>query len=203
MHVDENTKKPVNKELTTVQCKPVRVESMAGRQKSKDSQSSLVDISDNKDSSPSSVNSNPQLYQLHPSRLPIMSSISSSSSASSAASLATKLAMKRSAHNFLMPVGPAKRAKKKSSQDVLLTIADKQMIDKNYDRLTREWKNHCLLTTTILNYANTKLGNSTTTAIGTAVDTFVNVSNERLDDHHHHLKKKCARRRHRIIPRRI
>ncbi|XP_024879772.1 uncharacterized protein LOC112459733 isoform X2 [Temnothorax curvispinosus] len=184
MHVDESTKEPVSKELTAVQCEPVIIESMMRR----DSQSSpLADISDNKDSSPGSVNSNPQLYQLHLSRLSIMSSISSSSSASSAASLATKIALK-GAHFFTMPVGPAKHAKK-STQDQLTT--DKQTLDETYDRLTREWKNHRLLTTAVLNYANAELGNittlgNTTAATATAIaDTFANVSNERLDDHHH------------------
>ncbi|XP_071565799.1 uncharacterized protein [Temnothorax nylanderi] len=190
MHVDESTKEPVSKELTAVQCEPVIIESMMRR----DSQSSLADISDNKDSSPGSVNSNPQLYQLHPSRYSIMSSISSSSSGSSAASLTVK-ALKSGAHFFTMPVGPAKHAKK-STQDQLTT--DKQTLDETYDRLTREWKNHRLLTTTVLNYANAELGNITTLGNTTAVtgaaitDTFANVSNERLDDHHH-LEKNSMR----------
>lgn len=181
MHVDESTKEPVNKELTAVQCEPVIIESMS-RQKNEDSQSELADISDNKDSSPGSVNSNAQLYQLNPSRLSIMSSISSSSS-SSAASLAMKLALKSGAHFFSVPMGLAKHAKK-SSQDVLST--DKQTLNETYDRLTRDWENHRLLTTTVLNYVNTELGNITTTTAVTAtrmVDTLVNVSNERLDDH--------------------
>ncbi|XP_077279399.1 uncharacterized protein LOC143906909 [Temnothorax americanus] len=184
-HVDESTKEPVSKELIAVQCEPVIIESMMRR----DSQTSLTDISDNKDSSPGSVNSNPQLYQLHPlSRLSIVSSISSSSSGSSAASLATKIALKSGAHFFTMPVGPAKHAKK-STQDQLTT--DKQTLDETYDRLTREWKNHRLLTTTVLNYANAELGNISTLGNTTAVtaaaiaDTSANVSNERLDDHHH------------------
>lgn len=186
IHVDETTKEPVNKELTAVQCEPVIIESLS-RQKNEDSQSELADISDNKDSSPGSVNSNSHLYQLNPSRLSIMSSISSSSSASSAASLAIKLALKSGTHFFPVPVGPAKHAKK-SSQDTLST--DKQTLNETYDHLTREWKNHRLLTSMILNYANTELGNITTataTTATTVVDTFANVSNERLD--HHHLEK--------------
>lgn len=179
MHVDESTKEPVSKELTDVQCEPMIIESIVNKQKNEDSQSSLADISDNKESSPGSVNSNPQLYQLNPSRLSIMSSISSSSSASSAASLAMKLAMK-SAHFFPMPLGPVKHAKK-PSQDILPTVSDKKTLD-DYDRLTREWKNHHLLTTTILNRVNAELSNVTTTTAATVtiIDTF---TNERLDDH--------------------
>lgn len=181
MHVDESTKEPVSKDLIAVQCEPI-IESMVGRQKNEDSQSSghLADISDNKDS-PGSVNSNLQLYQLnpidYPSRLSFLSTVSSSSSASSAASLARKRGKE---HFFSMPVGPAKHAKK-SFQDVPLT-----MLDETYDRLTREWKNHRLLTTTILNYANVELANNTAATAATTVD-FANVSNERLD--HHHLEK--------------
>lgn len=184
MHVDESTKEPVNKDLIAVQCEPI-IESMVSRQKNEDSQSSgiLADISDNKDS-PGSVNSNVQLYQLnpvdYPSRLSFMSTVSSSSSASSAASLARKRGKE---HFFSMPVGPAKHAKK-SFQDALLTMADKQTLDETYDRLTREWKNHRLLTTTILNHANMEFTNII--AAAAAVD-FANVSNERLD--HHHLEK--------------
>lgn len=174
IHVDENTKEPVSKELTKMQCEPVINESM---KKNEDSQTSLADISDNKES-PGSVNSNPQLYQLNPSRLSIMSSISSSSSASSAASLATKLAMKN-VHFFPMPLGPAKHAKK-PSQDIL---PDKQTLDEIYDRLTHEWKNHRLLTTTILNYVNAELSNGTTTTAATAATMIDPFANERLDDH--------------------
>lgn len=180
MHVDESTKEPVSKDLTAVQCEPMIIESMIGRQKNEDSQSSLADISDNKDS-PGSVNSNFQPYPLNP-RLSTISSLSSSSSASSAASLAHKLA-KNSMHFFPMPMGPAKHAKK--FQDVS-TTADRQL-DETYDRLTREWKNHRLLTTTILNYANMELANIMTSATAATSVDFANVSNERLD--HHHLEK--------------
>ncbi|XP_011866762.1 PREDICTED: tumor suppressor p53-binding protein 1-like isoform X2 [Vollenhovia emeryi] len=177
MHVDENTKEPVSKELTAVQCEPMVIDSVS-RQKNDDSQSSLADISDNKDSSPASINSNAQLYQLNP-RLSILSS---SSSGSSAASLAFKRTQK---HLFSMPMGPAKHAKK-SSQEALSTAPDKQTLDDTYHRLTHEWKNHRLLTTTILNHANAELGTTATAAAATTiVDTFANVSNEPLDDHHH------------------
>ncbi|KAL0119608.1 hypothetical protein PUN28_007802 [Cardiocondyla obscurior] len=173
MHMDENTKEIVSKELSAVQCESVTIEPLvASRQKNEDSQSSLADISDNKDSPPGSVNSNVQPYQLNPSRLSLMSTLSSSSSASSAASLAVRLALKSGAHLFPMPVGPAKHAKKTSHE---MSTTDKQALDETYDRFTREWKNHRLLTTTVLNYVNAELG---------SVDTFANVSNERLDDHH-------------------
>ncbi|XP_011695261.1 PREDICTED: uncharacterized protein LOC105454382 [Wasmannia auropunctata] len=178
MHVDESAKEPVRKEVIEVQCEPV-IEPMAGKQKNEDSQSSLADISDNKDSSPGSVSSNPQ-YQLQ-SRMSLMSSVSSSSSASSAASLATKLGRK---YIFQMPVGPVKHAKK-SSQDILST--DKQTLDETYERLTREWKNHRLLTTTILNYMNTEVAGTSTATTAVAMADTLNVSNERLD--HHHLEE--------------
>lgn len=149
IQMDESTKEYVNKELTVVHCEPVTIDGTMGRQKNEDSQSSLADISDNKDSSPGSINSNLQLYQLNPTRLSIMSSISSSSSASSAAALAAKLALK--SQGFTMSLVPTRRdAKKLSSQDSQLT-------NETYDRVTREWKNHHLLTTTVLNCANTEL----------------------------------------------
>ncbi|XP_072763554.1 uncharacterized protein [Anoplolepis gracilipes] len=171
IHMDENTKEHVNKELTAVNCEPVIIESTS-RQKNEDSQSSLADISDNKDSPPCSVNSNPQLYQLNPSRLSIMSSISSSSSASSAAALAAKIALK--AH---YPMGPM-RYVKKSSHESLLT--DKLVLDEIYDRVTREWKNHHLMTATILSYANSELGAT-------------NISNIELDHRNPHLRDNFVR----------
>ncbi|KAL6252149.1 hypothetical protein P5V15_015129 [Pogonomyrmex californicus] len=182
LNIDENTKEIASKELTTVQCHPESM-FMMDRQKNDDSQSSLADISDNKESSPGSVNSNPQLYPLNPSRLSTMSSFSSSS-ASSAASLATRLALKNV--HFSIPSLPVKHAKK---QDIPTPI-EKQMLDETYDRLTREWKNYRLLTTTILNYANVELNSTVPTTISTTIrtaspsSTFVNVSNERLDDPH-------------------
>lgn len=174
LQIDESTKEFLSKELTTVQCEPASIEPACIRQKNDDMTSSLADLSDNKDSSPGSVNSNAQLYHLNPSRLSIMSSISSSSSASSAASLAAKLALKDSLH-FSLPRGPAKHAKKPLSQEVLPSpsSADKQTLDESYERLTREWNNNRLLTTTILNCMNVELS---------ALDV-CNVSNERLDDH--------------------
>ncbi|XP_036142684.1 uncharacterized protein LOC105834472 isoform X2 [Monomorium pharaonis] len=183
LHVDENTKEPVSKELTAVHCEPVIIEP---RQKGEDSS---LDISDKIDSSPGSVNSNPQLYTLNPCRLSILSSISSSSSASSAASLQAKIA--RNSHFFSIPLGPAKHAKK-SSQD---TLPDRQMLNDTYDQLTREWKNHHLLTETILNYTNTELSGITTgiaAATASVVVDMENMNNERLDDPHphHHLTVK-------------
>lgn len=171
IHMDENTKEYVNKEVTVVHCEPAVIESTVGKQKNEDSQSSLADISDNKDSPPGSVNSNPQLYQL-PSRLSIMSSISSSSSASSAAALAAKLALKASGPRY---------TKKLFSQETLHTLTDKLILDETYSRVTREWKNHHLVTATILNCANTEL--STT-----------NVSNIELMDHRNqHLRDNFVR----------
>jgi len=181
LHMDESTKEFLSKELTAVQCETITESALIGKQKNEDSQTSLADISDNKES-PGSVNSNPQLYQLNPSRLSIMSSISSSSSASSAASLIAKLNLK---NQFSMPLAPAKHAKK-HSQDVPSTISDKQALDETYERLTHEWKNHHLLITTILNCINTELNSATPITAPTPIDTYVNVSNERLDDHTHH-----------------
>ncbi|KYM98984.1 PREDICTED: uncharacterized protein LOC108777119 [Cyphomyrmex costatus] len=185
VHTDENTKELVRKELTAVQCEPI---TELSRQKNEDSQSSMADISDNKESSPGSVNSNPQLYQLA-SRLSMMSS---SSSGSSAASLAVKLALKGGPPRFSMLTGPAKLTKK-SPQNIISMMAEKQVLDETYDRLTHEWKNYHLLTTTILNYANMELSSISATTALTIVDTFANVSNERLDDHHHHLEKNNMR----------
>lgn len=181
LHVDENTKEFLSKEVTMVNCEPATIESVSiGKQKNEDSQGSLADISDNKESSPSSVTSNLQPYVLNPSRLSIMSSISSSSSASSAASLALKLGLKSSAH-FSMPLVPTKHAKK-SAQDVL-TMGDKQILDETYERVTQEWKNHRLLTMTILNSLNTEISNSVTATTNIVQDSYANVSNDRLYDH--------------------
>ncbi|XP_029162518.1 uncharacterized protein LOC114934067 [Nylanderia fulva] len=147
IHVDESTKECVSKELTAVHCEPAVIDPSLGRQKNEDSQSTLLaDISDNKDSPPGSVNSNPQLYQLNP-RLSIMSSISSSSSAlSSAAALNAKI-QKSQVWSL------ARRDVKKSFQDSLPTHETPM----TYDRVTREWKNHQLLTSTVLSVANTEL----------------------------------------------
>lgn len=175
--VDEKTKECVSKEVTAVQCESTLAEksSATGKQKNEDSQGSLADISDNRDSSPGSVNTNPQLFPL-PSRLSMMSTVSSSSSASSAASLATRLALKNI--HFSMPLGPAKHARKTTQEGGSLP-KDKQTLEETYYRTTREWKNHQLLTATILNYANAEL-------FADGTEAYVNVSNERLDDHHHH-----------------
>lgn len=172
LQIDENTKEFLGKELTAVHCEPI-IESSLMRQKNDDTaSSSLADISDNKETSPGSVNSNPQPYALNP-RLSTMSSVSSSSSASSASSLMAKLALKDHV-TFSLPRGPAKHAKK-LSQDVPLSTSEKQSLDdETYERLTREWANNRLLTTTLLNCANTELS---------ALDTD-NIGNERLDDHH-------------------
>ncbi|XP_020289053.1 uncharacterized protein LOC109857289 [Pseudomyrmex gracilis] len=180
LHVDENTKEFLSKEVTMVNCEPATIESVSiTKQKNEDSQGSLADISDNKESSPGSVTSNLQPYVLNPSRLSIMSSISSSSSASSAASLALKLNSKSGTH-FSMPLVPTKHAKK-STEDVM-TVGEKQ-IDEAYERVTQEWKNHRLLTMVILNRLNTEINNSVTATTGTVQDSYVNVSNDRLYDH--------------------
>ncbi|XP_076243075.1 uncharacterized protein LOC143184606 [Calliopsis andreniformis] len=172
LHVDEGTKEFLSKEITGVQCEGTVIEPTLTRQKNNDTSASLADISgnENKDVSPGSVNSNQQLYPLNPSsRLSFASTISSLSSVSSAASLAAKLAMRDSTH-FSLPRAPAKHAKK-HVQDVH-SLNDKQAVDEAYDRLTKEWQNSHLLTTTILNFANTELG---------GIDTY-NVSNERIDE---------------------
>ena len=171
LHVDEGTKEFLGKEITGVQCEPITEPTLI-RQKNNDTSASLADISgnDNKDASPGSVNSNPQLYPLNPSsRLSFASTISSLSSGSSAASLAAKLAMRDSTH-FSLPRAPAKHAKK-HAQD-LHSFNDKQALDEAYERLTKEWQNSHLLTTTILNFTNTELS---------GIDTH-NISNERIDD---------------------
>ncbi|XP_012238586.1 uncharacterized protein LOC100746532 [Bombus impatiens] len=171
LHIDEGTKEFLSKEIIGVQCETVATESTLTRQKNNDTSASLADISgnDNKEISPGSVNSNPQLYQLNPSRLSFASTISLSS-ASSAASLAAKLAIRDSTH-FSLPRVPAKHAKR-HGQDIH-SLNDKHAIDEAYERLSKEWQNSHLLTTTILNFANTEL---------TGVDAY-NVSNERIDDH--------------------
>ncbi|XP_053983485.1 uncharacterized protein LOC128878885 [Hylaeus volcanicus] len=170
LNIDEGTKEFLSKEITGVQCETVAEPSLV-RQKNNDTSASLADISgnDNKDTSPGSVNSNPHLYQLNPSRLSFASTISSTSSISSAASMAAKLAIRDSTH-FSLPRGPAKHAKK-HAQDIH-SSNDKLAIEEAYDRLSKEWQNSHLLTTTILNFANAELS---------GVDTY-NVSNERIDD---------------------
>lgn len=172
LHIDEGTKEFLSKEIIGVQCETVATDSCSTltRQKNNDTSASLADISgnDNKEISPGSVNSNPQLYQLNPSRLSFASTISLSS-ASSAASLAAKLAIRDSTH-FSLPRIPAKHAKR-HGQDIH-SLNDKHAIDEAYERLSKEWQNSHLLATTILNFANTEL---------TGVDAY-NVSNERIDD---------------------
>lgn len=99
LQVEEGTKEFLSKEITGVQCEAVAEPTLI-RQKNNDTSASLADISgnDNKDVSPGSINSNPQMYPLNPSRLSFASTISSLSSVSSAASLAVKLAMRDSTH---------------------------------------------------------------------------------------------------------
>ncbi|XP_034193351.2 uncharacterized protein LOC117610270 [Osmia lignaria lignaria] len=177
LHVDEGTKEFLNKEITGVQCETVAPEATDRltmiRQKNNDTSASLADISgnDNKDTSPGSVNSNPQLYQLNPSRLSFASTISSLSSASSGASLTAKLAIRDSTH-FSLPKAPLPKHARKQIQDMHL-LHDKQALDEAYERLSKEWQNSHLLATTILNLANTELS---------GIDTTCNVSNERIDD---------------------
>ncbi|KAI4483795.1 hypothetical protein M0804_008055 [Polistes exclamans] len=169
LHFDESTKEILNKELTSVHCEPIG-ELSSLRLKPEDASASLADISgnDNKDTSPGSVNSNPQLYQLIPSRLSLLSTVSSSSSASSAASLLAKLVSKDPL--FSLPRGPAKHAKKTVYES---SASQKQSTDELYEKLTKEWKNNRLLLTAVLNYLNTELN---------MVDPLYNLNNERLDD---------------------
>ncbi|CAK9799009.1 TP53-binding protein 1 [Anthophora quadrimaculata] len=171
LRVDEGTKEFLSKEITGVQCEPIAPEPTSIRQKNNDTSASLADISgnDNKDTSPGSVNSNPQLYQLNPSRLSFVSTVSSLSSVSSAASLAAKFAIKDNMH-FSLPRAPAKYTKR-HAQDMHLSN-DRQSVDEAYERLTKEWQNSNLLAATILNFANTEL---------TGIDAY-NISNERIDD---------------------
>ncbi|XP_043486768.1 serine-rich adhesin for platelets-like [Polistes fuscatus] len=169
LHFDESTKEILNKELTSVHCEPI-AELSSLRLKPEDASASLADISgnDNKDNSPGSVNSNPQLFQLIPSRLSLLSSVSSSSSASSAASLIAKLVSKDPL--FSLPRGPAKHAKKTVHES---SASQKQNTDELYEKLTKEWKNNRLLLTAVLNYLNTELN---------MVDPLYSLNNERLDD---------------------
>lgn len=171
LHIDEGTKEYLSKEITNVQCEAVAAEPTLLRQKNNDTSASLADISgnDNKEISPGSVNSNPQLYQLNPSRLSFASTISSLSSVSSAASLAAKLAIRDNTH-FSLPRAPAKHAKR-LVQDIH-SLSEKQVIDEAYERLNKEWQNSRLLTTTILNFANAELAGTES----------YNISHERIDD---------------------
>ncbi|KOX79065.1 Tumor suppressor p53-binding protein 1 [Melipona quadrifasciata] len=172
LHIDESTKEYLSKEITNVQCETVAAEPILSRQKNNDTSASLADISgnDNKEASPGSVNSNPQLYQLNPSRLSFASTISSLSSVSSAASLAAKLAIRDNIH-FSLPRAPAKHAKRRNS------LSEKQAIDETYERLNKEWQNSRLLTTTILNFANAELAGTESYSLP-----HCNISHERIDD---------------------
>lgn len=172
LHIDESTKEYLSKEITNVQCETVTAEPILSRQKNNDTSASLADISgnDNKEASPGSVNSNPQLYQLNPSRLSFASTISSLSSVSSAASLAAKLAIRDNIH-FSLPRAPAKHAKRRNS------LSEKQAIDEAYERLNKEWQNSRLLTTTILNFANAELAGTESYSLP-----HCNISHERIDD---------------------
>ncbi|KAI4494271.1 hypothetical protein M0802_009140 [Mischocyttarus mexicanus] len=168
LHFDESTKEILNKELTNVHCEPIADLSCL-RLKQDDGSASLGDISgnDNKDTSPGSVNSNAQLYQLIPSRLSLLSSVSSSSSGSSTTSFMAKLPNKDP--HFSLPRGPAKHAKKTYES----LTSQKQTSDELYEKTAKEWKNNRLLVTSILNYLNTEIN---------TVDSLYNLSNERLDD---------------------
>ncbi|XP_076290946.1 uncharacterized protein LOC143214149 [Lasioglossum baleicum] len=170
LQVDEGTKEFLSKEITGVQCEPVGEPTLI-RQKNNDTSASLADISgnDNKDASPGSINSNPQMYPLN-TRLSFASTISSISSVSSAASLAAKLAARDSTH-FSLPRVPAKHAKKHIPD--MHPFNDKQSMDEAYERLNKEWQNSRLVTTSVLNFVNAELLAS--------IDTY-NVSNERIDD---------------------
>ncbi|XP_076167301.1 uncharacterized protein LOC143146681 [Ptiloglossa arizonensis] len=170
LNIDESTKEFLSKEITGVQCEAVAEPTLI-RQKNNDTSASLADISgnDNKDASPGSINSNPHLYQLNPSRLSFASTISSASSVSSAASMAAKLAIRDGTH-FSLPRAPVKHVRK-HMQDIN-SLNDKQAIEEAYDRLSKEWQNSHLLTMTILNFANTELS---------GIDMY-NVSNERIDE---------------------
>ncbi|XP_033335111.2 uncharacterized protein LOC117225554 [Megalopta genalis] len=171
LQVDEGTKEFLTKEITGVQCEAI-TEPTLTRQKNNDTSASLADISgnDNKDVSPGSINSNPQMYPLNPSRLSFASTISSLSSVSSAASLAAKLAIRDSTH-FSLPRAPVKHVKKHIPD--MHSINDKQAVDEAYERLSKEWQNSRLLTTSVLNFVNAEFA---------SVDTTYNVSSERIDD---------------------
>ncbi|XP_046749546.1 TP53-binding protein 1-like [Diprion similis] len=139
LHIDETTKEIMYKEVTDVHCEPV-IEHSAARRNS-DVSGCLADISGNanKDNSPGSVMSNPQLFSLPPSRLSIASTVSSSSSLSSAASLAAKL-LKNT--NFSEPKGRAKHARK-PTMEVL-----------SEEKITDGWKNTRLISEALLQSAN-------------------------------------------------
>ncbi|XP_078046282.1 uncharacterized protein LOC144474828 [Augochlora pura] len=187
LQVDEGTKEFLSKEITGVQCEAIAEPTLI-RQKNSDTSASLADISgnDNKDVSPGSINSNPQMYPLNPSRLSFASTISSLSSVSSAASLAAKLAV-RDSTNFSLPKAPAKHAKK-HIPDMHL-INDKQAMDEAYERLSNEWQNSRFLTTSVLNFVNAELA---------GIDSY-NVSNERIDDQLQKIRSSTPEVKHNII----
>lgn len=148
VHVDDNTKEIVYKEVTDIQCEPIAELSSARR--NSDLSGCLADISGNanKDTSPGSVLSNPQLFQLPASRLSIASTMSSSSSASSAASLAVKLFKDT---NFSQPKGRAKHARRPAIDTV---IEEKLSLSENFEKEMQGWKSGCLITDTILQSLN-------------------------------------------------
>ncbi|XP_046624806.1 uncharacterized protein LOC124307320 [Neodiprion virginianus] len=139
LHIDETTKEIIYKEVTDVHCEPVFENS--GARRNSDVSGCLADISGNanKDNSPGSVMSNPQLFQLPLSRLSIASTMSSSSSLSSAASLAAKL-LKNT--NFSEPKGRAKHARRPPME----VHSEEKIID--------GWKNTRLISEALLQSAN-------------------------------------------------
>ncbi|XP_015596488.1 titin homolog [Cephus cinctus] len=158
LHVDENTKELVSKEVVSANCDAV-MDSFVTRRRNSDQSACLADISgnDNKDTSPGSVNSNCQPYKLHPSRLSMASTVSSSSSVSSAASLAAKLIQKDNAH-FMLPRGPAKHAKKPNHECQQNVSSDeKTSSDEQFDRLVGEWKNSKAILVNTLRLVNAEL----------------------------------------------
>lgn len=149
LHIDDNTKEIVGKELTHVQCEQLGETSNA--QKSSDTSGCLADISGNanKELSPGSVVSNPQLFQLGPSRFSIASTISSSSSVSSAASLAVKLS--KDVH-FSLPKGRAKQARRSLCEAI---SEEKLNHSENFEKSNLGWKNAHLITESVLQFLNT------------------------------------------------
>ncbi|XP_012256975.3 TP53-binding protein 1-like isoform X2 [Athalia rosae] len=149
LHVDDGTKEIVGKEITDVQCEPI-FETAIPRRNS-DASGCLADISgnENKDTSPGSVISNPQLFPLLPSRFSIASTVSSSSSVSSAASLAAKLLKDG---QFSLPKGRAKHAKRPATEPVL---EDHLNLSGDSKKSTHGWNNAQLILDTLLSSAGT------------------------------------------------
>lgn len=147
-HIDDATKEMITNEVTKVYCEPfIEPGSPKGNQ---DTSGCLADISGNgnRDTSPGSVTSNPQLYALPLSRLSIASTVSSSSSVSSAASFALKYS--KSVH-FSMPTGRAKHTKRPAIGAIM---EEKLNVPETFDGASCTWENTHLISDAIIQKVN-------------------------------------------------